>query len=605
MGQAPLTRRKPMGPKRPFKIAAFDTETRLLNGRLLIAQAYHEDWEKPVIYDGKNPTLDFLHHVFSLDVKLLKKTVWYSHNAEYDWRYLYDGLVSYLDQFDFELRERSEGKFYEVRVLSRTLKTKSGRPLLITRFRDSMAVFNNSLKALTDGFAPEYKKQDIGLGDGVVFDKLNSVHRAYAENDVVGLVRALQKYDEEMYRHYHVHLAGTFSGTAYQGWLRFAPEGEYHDRQPAAIEDFLRKCYYGGLVQLNAPADREIRSLITLDINSSYPAAMRLGVPRGKARFTREYRPGFPGFYKVLASVPDDYILPICPHLSEDGKLSWPAGGDPFVTYLTSIEIDHLEKRGVSFVIDHGYFFPAGLTFCFSEFIDVCEALRTQFKGTPTEIVVKFNQNSFYGRFGMKKDGREYRLSGDGAPEGFDALMGDKGRIVPNIYIKRTEREAEYMLPHYAAWITANARIMLDKATEAAGRENVRYRDTDSLKVEGALRPELAAMISARYGDLKNEGESQRVRIHCPKGYTYFDPKKQEWRAVYKGMTKKSMTPELILALHNGISLPMMFNSTTSLNRFIKTGRLETARTRSPTDPDHVYGHIRENNYWRPRRAAA
>lgn len=597
MGRRPVTQQNKMGEKRSRWFAAIDTETFHLNGRLLMAQSFHELDPEPFVYVGDDPALVLLDHIFSRDRKLLFKTIWFAHNAEYDWRYLIRGFEAYGDQFDFKPIERALGKFYEIQVQSKTEKTSQGLPVVVTRFRDSMALYPSTLKEFTKNFAPAFVKKNIGFDEGATFDLSNPAHIEYAKNDVVGLVEALKNYDNVVFKHFYVHLGATASGTAYQGWLRFAPENEYHDRQPAIVEKFFRLCYYGGVVQINAPL-HEIEQVTTFDRNSSYPAAMRLGVPKGKARYTPVYRVGFPGFYKVTAKVPLDAVLPIVPYRNLKNQLAW--GRGEFVTYLSSIEMEHAGKLGSVFDVHYGYYFPQGLSFCFNDFVDACERLRAEYKGTPTEIVVKQMQNSVYGRFGMRIDGRECMISFDGAPDGFEAEFGDDGRIIRHAYFKPVERDTEYMLPHYAAWITANARIALDNDTQAAGRARVRYRDTDSISVEGETE-DAEKRVGSHYGMLKNEGIKTKIRYHAPKCYTYFDKAKQAWIAVYKGFTKAVVNENVVRALHGGDSVLLNFRSTTSLQTYLKTGKMEIERTRSPTDPEKIYGHVVENGWFRPR----
>lgn len=596
-----VTRAKPMKEKAPLLFGAIDTETYNLNGRLLIAQSAHEAWNGAAhVY---RTAAELLEHIFSLDRDLLKNTVWFAHNAEYDWRYLLDAFEAWGRKFEFVPCERANGKFYEIRVLSKTEKTASGTPLLVTRFRDSMALFPRSLKELTSQFAPQYVKQDIGFDSGVVFDPDNPRHIEYAKNDVKGLVAALIGLDEKVYSVFGAHCKGTTAATGYQAMLRFLPEGERYYRQARVSEEFFRLGYYGGLVQLNAPHGAPIGEVKTFDRNSSYPAAMRHGVPKGKARFTTRYREGFPGFYRVRARVPQNAIMPIIPFRSDRNELAWPTG--EFDTIVTSLEIEYGRTLGYEFEIGHGYYFPEGMGFPFNDFVDKCEKLRAEYKGTPTETVVKLIQNSVYGRFGMKLEGRECCISFDGVPAGFEPLMDEEtGRLVDKVYFRTVERDSEYMLPHFAAWITANARIALDKDAEAAGRAQVRYRDTDSISVEGAILPELLDRVSNAYGDLKDEGVKSEIAYHAPKCYTYRDPKGR-WKAVYKGIPKKVLNEELILALHRGDPVKVVFNSTTSVQTFIRTGRLEIRRTRSPTNPEMIYGHRIENGWFRPRHIQA
>lgn len=594
-----MARQSPMKEQRNFLIGAIDTETYNLNGRLLIAQSYHEKWADACVHkDAK----DLLSHIFAQPRDILKNTVWFAHNAEYDWRYLLDVFELWKGQYQFIPCERAAGKFYEIRVVSCTEKTAKGRPLLITRFRDSMALYPRSLRDFTTQFAPEFVKQDIGLGRKVVFDPLNPAHIEYAKMDVRGLVAAIQGFDAKLYEIFSVHMKGTTAATGYQALLRCLPEGERYYRQPRIIEDFMRSGYYGGLVQLNAPAGGELPQVRTFDRNSSYPAAMRLGVPKGKGRWTRTLRAGFPGFYRVTAHVPHDAIMPIIPFRGPNGQLAWPTG--TFPTIITTLEIEHGEKMGCTFEVESGYYFPEGMCYPFQEFVDKCEALRNQYKGTPAETVVKLIQNSVYGRFGMRVEGRECCISFDGVPEGYEPLMDeDTGRLIDRVYYRAVERDSEYMLPHFAAWITANARIALDEDTNAAGRANVRYRDTDSISVEGDPAG-ATGRVGTAYGALKDEGVKLSVAYHAPKCYTYRD-RNGVWHATYKGIPKQCLDEKTILALHRGEHVEVIYNSTTSCQTYIRTGRLEIRRTRSPTNPDAIYGHRIDNGWFRPRRIQA
>src|ERR1700735_1690195 len=98
MNKRLLTRRGHAKPARPFMIGAVDTETEGLNGELVLAQAFHETW---IDWAGKATAQIYenaralVHHIFSLDRKLLRKTVWYAHNSEYDWRYFIEAFEEY------------------------------------------------------------------------------------------------------------------------------------------------------------------------------------------------------------------------------------------------------------------------------------------------------------------------------------------------------------------------------------------------------------------------------------------------------------------------------------------------------------------------------
>jgi DNA polymerase type B, organellar and viral len=604
-----------MGASRPFSVAAFDTETDGLNGPLVLAQLYCDGWPDAEIFPTARGLLD---RIFGLPHKVLRKTIFFAHNAEYDWRYLLSELKNF-NHYSVEARERSAGKFYELRIMDKSRLTPKGEPSLVTRFRDSMAFYAFSLRKFTENFSdPEYKKGDIGLGSGVKFNRRNKEHIAYAKNDVKGLVSAIKNFDDAIWKEYKVHVQATSSSTAYQAWLRTIPEGTYYNRQTPTAEAFLRQCYHGGLVGLNAMLRYEYLTIRTYDINSSYPASMKLGVPAGHGVLTYDYQEGKPGFYHVSATVPDNAILPIVPYRSDKGQLAWQTG--TFESYLSSIEIEYCKARGCEFKIIKGYFFPDGLCFPFTDFVNTCERLRLKYKGQPTEIVIKLMQNSLYGRFGMRADGRECAIDFEAQPDDMEASFDpETNATIPYAYYKNVVRDTEYMLPHWAAWITANSRILIDQATEAAGRENVVYRDTDSVHVSGPITPELEALVGTAYGQLKAEGIKQNVCYHAPKCYTYTD-KNGIRQATYKGIPhslldmpdekdiqyaeKLEARTLIINALHAGEEITVNFQSTTSLQTWLQTAKYGVARKRSPTDPTKVYGHVIENGKFRPRRAA-
>jgi hypothetical protein len=161
--------------------------------------------------------------------------------------------------------------------------------------------------------------------------------------------------------------------------------------------------------------------------------------------------------------------------------------------------------------------------------------------------------------------------------------------------------------------------VLIDLASEAAGRENVLYRDTDSVHTIGATGG-LTPLIGPEYGKLKLEKPKMLAIYHAPKCYTYRD-EMGFWQAVFKGiprslirmpdktdpnfMEKLAMRNLIIQRLHAGEGDSVDYHSSVSLQTYLRTGKLFQVRKRRPTSPDHVYGHIVENGYFRPRLVAA
>jgi len=607
-------RQKKNGPNRTFFIGAFDTETNGLDGELLLCSYAHESSPEAVLC---NSPIDFLTDIFSRDKKIMRKTVWFSHNAEYDWRYLINHLKTFADRYDFVPVERTHGKFFQLSVY--TKRDVNGKRELITTFRDSYAIYNQSLKAFTTAFCKRYVKQDIGLAYRT-FDPNRAADREYAKFDVLGLIEAIDAYDRILHIHFGVHLKGTFSSTAYQACLRFLPDGEWHVRQSPEVEDFFRQCYFGGAVRINTSPGFTHHNVKVYDINSSYPANMRKGVPKGNPLWTSHYRPEFPGFYHFDINAPANLSHPILPRRTKNGGIDFRNDGRLTNVYASSIEIERALKQGYTDLhVNFGYFFPEGLTDCFSELVDTCERLRAEYKGTPTEIVVKYIQNSVYGKFGTKKEGREIIIDfTDICPAGCTPLhetMPDGSlQLMPYLFVKESERDAEYMMPHYAAWITANARLLLDDGIEAVGRDKVLYCDTDSIHIlPDANQPE----IGKRYGQFKLEKTFETVRYHAPKCYTW--EHEGEIEAVYKGLPEsllkipdrknphfrelKRKRDEIVRRLHSGLSVELTYHSSHSLMRYLTTGKFSTTRIRKSTNVANVKSHQIVDGKYGPLKA--
>jgi hypothetical protein len=619
-------RTRPQTARRSFLVGSFDTETDRFGDErkrddgtvanikevVKICTFHHETLDGPGKFDNVS---DFLEHILcEWPEKVLRRTIWYSHNAEFDWRFILAHFKEYDDLYEVRAKERAKNTFYELEIISK----QTGKR--VTRLRDSMALFGFGLAQFTKQFAPELVKQDIGLSYKS-FNRKDPAHIEYALNDAKSLVVALLNFDKTIYGLFGVHIKGTISATAYAAMKCKLPEGEVYWRQSQSTEETLRLSYYGGRVQINAPLSVPESNVTTFDINSSYPAQMRKGVPKGKAHSTLKFHDGKPGFYLAEIIVPHDLLLPPIPLKTKTG-LAFPTG--VFETYCSSIELERIKALGGSFKVIEGLYFPEGLTFPFNDFIDLCEKTRASYKGTPTETVIKLIQNSVYGKFGTKTEGRQVIISFDNCPpDGYEcSIDDDTGFEIPYLFFKEEPRDAEYMLPHWAAWITANARLTLDNGIETAGRENVRYVDTDSLHVTpaGAARMiEAHDLIGKVYGQYKLESVAVEEAYHGPKFYTA-KTSEGEIHVTAKGIpkgslreaakddpqykSKKDKSESLKNSLHAGEQIEIDYISPTSLNMFLKTNKISILRKRRSSIAAHSAGHIVENGWFRPRRIA-
>ena len=120
--------------QRKFRIAAWDLETEGLGGKLLCATWCLEDSEPQIIFGTPEEIIIKLVEVF----RNYKDYRWYAHNAQYDWRYIIDYLISeYKDNINFFLR--TDNDVFLIKTIDFELA-------------DSFAIWPHSLKTLTEAF---------------------------------------------------------------------------------------------------------------------------------------------------------------------------------------------------------------------------------------------------------------------------------------------------------------------------------------------------------------------------------------------------------------------------------------------------------------------
>lgn len=565
-------------------IGAIDVETKGLDGPQIFWTAHHEIFngsQEPVCFTNSGDLLEWL---FLLDGSLLRRTRWYSHNAEYDWRYLINDLLR--SGHKIEAHERAPGTLFKLTI-------KNSDEQHITAFYDSMAIYAGSLKNFAAQFAPDLPKDDIGLGDGVQFNPRNPDHVRYAQRDVVCLCASVDGFDNLVYRHYGVHLKGTIASTAYAAAEVFLKKGEGYGRLCAQPDEFIRNAYYGGMVRLNCGVSQHYNGVTVIDRNSSYPAAMKEGMPAGSVTRTTRFNPGVPGFYHVKVTVPDQTSFPILPYRTKNG-IAFPWGN--FETFASSLELEEAISQGCIIHEIEGWIFRE-IAHPFDDFVHEAEIVRSTLKGTPSEATVKIMQNALYGKFGTGKEGREILITEKTPLEKDWALViSSNGEFLGHVWERDAIRDAPYMLPHFAAWITAKARLALKAVIESVGENRVFYTDTDSVHALGDVEGDF---IGKKYGEWKREKIFDVAAYHAPKAYTYeIDGK---LGAIYKGIPKHDLLkPEVLSILHAGNRYKCEYHSSNSVETFLKTGKLFIDRIRTSTNPEFVTSHRIVDGQFKP-----
>ncbi len=571
---------------------AWDCETEGLGGELLCITASTDREEFYVAGDDTDQMIfDFLEMLFKSPSGNLKASkdksfiypklddgarVYYAHNAQYDLRYILRYLVDH--DYKIKLGMRSDVDIYQV-VIYRD--EKEGAPFVM--FRDSFALYPSSLNNFTNEFSPGTAKLEgaISHSTGEIFDRFNPLHVEYAKRDSLSLRLALSKYFEVLMDDFHVTPAGTAAGTALKAW-QATVDGRIF-ASSLAHEKFFRSGYYGGLVFLTTT--ESVKFAECYDINSSYPAHMRSkGVPHGKPIRATKYvgSEKMPGMFRVVMRTTGDVKIPIIPSRDDKGSIAWVSG--EFETTVTNYEIDFALKHGYEIVrVLYGYVWEK-VFYPFDDFVNKCERLRGEHKGTAREKVTKLMQNSVYGKFATSRDRRAIYHPEQGEVPTGQPLNGihDPKTCDAYFYIRKEETDELLCKVEFAAFITAHARLTLLEGAYSIGVENVLYGDTDSLTVRsGTAGGHLD--IGTAYGQFKLEKIWSTFRASAPKTYageydSGYVKRGVKYGGAVKGLSKKEMTQakwkELLLTGRTDVD----YLSLDNLIKTIKTGTIDKAR---------------------------
>ena len=425
----------------------------------------------------------------------------YFHNLEYDGRYIIAELLK--RKIKFEIINRCQ----------RLMIIKIGR----FSFVDSYALLMDSLKNLSNVFTPEYAKKTLDLG-AVQFDFDNPVHLEYLIYDCLALKHVVIRCRKLIYETFNINAKFTTSSTALRAWLTTLDFDLF--RLGKEKEEFVRMAYSGGLVYQR---DIDVYENITvLDFNSMYPSVMRENrYPHGQSYFTDTFKGQ--GFYHVLVDSSKSKLQFITGY-KNNKKI--PRCKGIFEAFITDVEYRLGIELGYVFHVKRGLVFEQS-DYLFKTFVNRCEELRLKHGKDSVGTIVKYIQNSLYGKFGTKET-REKIFYSPEIEQGRTPFVDAETGEFNGLYIDVVDTDEPYMLPHLAAYTTALARCKLVRCMMDAGFNNVVYGDTDSVFVtpEGlANLQKIPNLFGIKYGMLKEENYLPYVLIIAPK--LYFGSKKR------------------------------------------------------------------------------
>lgn len=556
-------------------IASWDVETDDLGGELRGVSYCILDVEGKIIAsDLFTGEVDYMLSQIVEVMESYPDHIWNAHHSQYDWRYLLPYLVR--ENYLLEIFMCTDSKILCVKVNQSF------------EMRDSYLLLPETLKFITKSFAPDHQKMQID--DITNWNPKNPEHRQYAIVDAESLAISLYNYTKYFVEIWGVLPSRTSPASAMKAWLTTLAEPIHPHRW---IENFVRNGYYGGYVApLHTGKFKKVRKY---DINSSYPASMKLGVPSGVvfACDGEDYDGESAGFFFCKVKAPKDLKVPVLParrglNFNAEMKLEdialprnqtlYPSG--EFHTIVSTIEIQFAESIGYEIELIKGICFEDYI-YPFNDFVAKCEDLRLKHKGSAIEKIVKWNQNSLYGKTASKRERREVGLMPD-EPIGWTPL-----EALPEYGFITEHNDEMLCAPHIAAWITALSRINLFNAVYAGGAEHVLYCDTDSIIVTEEF-DETQIAIGKKYGEFKFECEYEIFRAHAPKVYAGIVDGK--WEGACKGIPNPT---ELDYEkIYNGDIIEKEYKSLNSVMSAFTHDSLEKAKlkTRKSTDSEKCTG---------------
>lgn len=552
-----------------YLLATADIETCIHEGiHTPIALGYMSEKHDPKIFKTKDIKMsksiikDFLSSLDEQSDRWNTNIILYFHNgSNFD---LIIIMKEILNKYPSKVITRSN-KFFEL-----TYKNVYGHQILI---RDSLHILPMSLSSAAKTI--NQKKIDFEF-ENITTDNISSKYSTsfwvnlikYLSNDILILFRVIIKYRSAMSNSFTIdcfdHL--TIPSLTLNLYIsKYMPEESIY-RLTENQDNFVRKSYLGGISDVYKFYGE---NLVSLDVNSLYPASMRNNpMPVGKGEWVydqEELKKDFFGFLEVEIDAPYSNI-PFLPYRDEYRGLINPYGKWSGVYF--SEEIKYAVTKGYKIKIIKGLKFRKKNIF--KEFIDHLYYIRNNNKSEMVKLVSKLLMNSLYGRFGMKKKAektiivnqnekglyyalhsiiRDIKINKEESLLSYHEDIDHQAVIkcrkifdsetmkILEKYIKQCKINSERVIsaPHIASAITSYSRIHMAPFKEIS---NIYYTDTDSIVIEKKKLHLYKPYISDKLGDFKIEFQAKKGYFVAPKIYLL---KGEQSKIAFKGFPKSEL----------------------------------------------------------------
>jgi hypothetical protein len=415
-----------------------------------------------------------------------------------------------------------------------------------------MTGIQKPLKDFLKTFAPGYQKLDGPNFDKENFNPRDPAHVAYAERDSEGLYHALEKARRVCVDHFTIDLSATIGNMAIKIFQRHIPSMVECWKPPAkALRAIHESVMRGGFCFC---VKRYKGPVWKYDVNQAYAAAMRdAKLPAGRCVWSQRRNPYASVYIARVTAKNFANRIPFYYRDLETGKSVF-ALQDIGDTWLTSIEIEQLEKEGWKVNIAECWFWES--KFSMKEYVNTLETLRI---GTDPETglgrdpkdaqgeMVKYIGNNSYGKTVERLDGLELVMAAE-QPEGYaaypiDDLADDALQYVWYKFAMPVLRE--YHQPQIGAFITAHVRMLVRRAA-LLNPDAWLYADTDCVVFKA---PVALPLSPGKYGLWKIEEEGAPYTIAAKKVYCSGDGRTKH----AKGLNIKYLTTEDFEKWYQGV----------------------------------------------------
>jgi hypothetical protein len=354
-------------------------------------------------------------------------------------------------------------------------------------FQDSIAIIPYALADITSekGFDTATKKGDLKKGKEAPYYSIKEI-KEYNRSDCIGLYQAMLLMSNEIDNAFAMPLKNTTSS------LGFAVIRKHYLDEKIIVDEkinkLLRSAYHGGAVQiLSIPHPNKDVLILEVDINSSYPSAMRMPIPFPpyktvnkpdvKIVFEEE------GFSYGRVTFPKDVRFPILasPMKTTNGtkKLIFPGGSFKGMFAHPSLRFA-IEKQGAKFVPEYTVI---GTTRTFlKKFAEDLYGMRQKAGNNKAKrYTYKILLNGSYGRWGISDEQTQWIVN-NMTPEEW---LTSGATIDENFVAIKVKNPHTQAVVSVAAYITDYGRVnlwaYLYALLQYVPLENICYFDTDAI----------------------------------------------------------------------------------------------------------------------------